>query len=108
MAGFSDSKGHFDRFEIAHFADQHHIGVLPKGGPKGGAERMCVGGYFTLIDNAIFMIVEKLDRVLDCQNVIVSIDVDLIDHRRESGGFSRTRWTGYENKATRLFAHVRN
>ena len=30
MSGFSGDKGSFDRFQIAHFADENDIGVLTK------------------------------------------------------------------------------
>src|SRR5437870_3694885 len=69
---------------------------------------MSVARDLTLIYNAILMIVEEFDGVLDRQNMVVTIDIYLVNHRRESGRFTRTGGAGYEDKATRLFAHVRD
>ena len=108
MAGFCDSQGHLDRFEVTHFADQHDVRILAKCGSESGAERMCVGGDLTLIDDTILVIVEKFDRVLDRQNMIVAVDVDLVDHRRKRRRFTGTGRAGHEDQAAGLFAHVRN
>jgi len=108
VSGFSDTKCHLDRLEVTHFTDEHDVRVLAKCGTQGRAERMCVGGDFTLVDDAILMVMKKLDRVLDGQDVIVTVDVDLVDHRCERCRFTRTGRAGDQYQAARLFAEVGN
>src|SRR5258706_69496 len=67
---------------------------------------MCVGSDFALVDHTVLMVMEEFDRVFDRQNVVMPLDIDLIDHRGESGRFTRTGRTGYEDEAAGLFAHV--
>ena len=69
---------------------------------------MRIGGNFALIHNAILVVMEEFDRVLDRQNVIVTVDIDLINHRGERGRFTGTCRTGHKYQAARLFAHVRD
>ena len=108
VAGFGDAQRHLDRFEVTHFADEHDVRVLTKCGAKSGTERMRVGGDLALIDDAVLVIVKKLDRVFDRQDVVVTIDIDLVDHRRERRRFTRTGRTGHEYQAARLLAQIRN
>jgi hypothetical protein len=44
---------------------------------------MSVGVNFALIDQTAFVVVKKLDRIFDRQDVFVSIAIDLVDHGRE-------------------------
>ena len=108
MAGFCYSQGHFDCFEITHFADEDDIGILSKRRSKGSSERMSVGGDFALIDDAIFVIVKEFDRIFDRQDVIVTLHIDLIDHRGKRRRFTRTSRTGHEYQAAGLFAEIGN
>src|SRR4029079_12415725 len=93
-------------FEVAHFADEDHIGVLAQGSAKRGRESVRVGVDLALIDQTTFVVVEKLDRILDGKNVFVTIAIDLVDHGRERGRLSGSGWTGNENQAARLIAEV--
>jgi len=38
MPGFGNLQRRFDRFQIAHFADQDDVRVLAQGGPQRGRE----------------------------------------------------------------------
>ena len=42
VAGFGDAQGAFDGLQVAHFADEHHVGVLAQGGPQGGGKTLGV------------------------------------------------------------------
>ena len=108
VACFSNAQCHLDRLEITHFADQHDVGILSKCSSESRAKRMRIGRNLTLIYNAILMIMQKLDRVLDRQNMIVTLDIDLIDHRCKRRRFTRTGWPGHEDEAAWFLAHVGN
>src|SRR5215213_2513257 len=54
------------------------------------------------------MVVKKLDRIFDSQNVIVAFDIDLIDHGRKRRRLTRTSRAGYQNQAARLLTKIGN
>ncbi len=106
VSGFGDTKRHLDSLEIAHFADKHNVRILSKGGPKSGSERVRIGRNLALIDHAVLVIVEKLDRVFDSQDVIMTVYVDLVHHRGKSGRLTRAGRPGDKYQSAGLFAHV--
>src|SRR5687767_7843183 len=69
---------------------------------------MSVRGYLTLVDDAVLVVMKKLDRVLDRQDVVMAVDIDLIDHRGQRRRLSGSRGPGHEYQASRLFTHVRH
>src|SRR5262249_12416225 len=75
VTGLRNSKRGLSRLEIAHFSDQHHVGILTKGGAKRVCKRMCVGVYFALIYDAAFMRVKILDGIFDGDDVFVAVAV---------------------------------
>ena len=83
VAGFCDAQRRFDRFEVAHFADQHHVRILAKRSAQRCGKSMRVGVDFALVDQTALVVVQKLDRIFDRQNVFVTIAIDLVDHRRQ-------------------------
>ena len=85
MSCFSDTQCRLDRFEVAHFADENHVRVLTQRSAQRCGETVCVGVNFALVDQTAFVVVEKLDRIFDRQDVFVTIAIDLVDHRRECG-----------------------
>src|SRR5271165_2122994 len=104
VAGFRNAQGGFDGFQVAHFADEHHVGVFAQGGAQGVRERVGVSVHFALVHQALFVIVEKLDGVLNGDHVLFTFAVDLVQHGSEGGGFARAGWTGHQHKAARLVA----
>ncbi len=75
VARFGDTQCHLDRFQVAHFADEYHVGILAKRSPQRFRKPVSVGVDFALIDDTILVIVKKLDRVFDRQDVFVAIAV---------------------------------
>src|SRR5258708_7149414 len=59
---------------------------------------------FTLIHQALFVIVKKLDRVLDGDHVLFAFAVDLVEHGSERGGLAGTRRSGDEDESAGLVA----
>ena len=75
-------------FQVAHFADEDHVGVFTQRGAQGVVERQGVAAYFALVDQALLGFVHKFDRVFHGQNMALFLFVDVIDHRRQCGGFA--------------------
>jgi hypothetical protein len=50
-----------------------------------------------LVDQALLVIVKKLDWVFDRDHMLVALVVDLVEHRGERGGLARTCRTSDEH-----------
>ena len=74
-----------DRLEVAHLADENHVWVLAQGGLERLGEALGVGAQLALVDEALLVPVQELDRVLDRHDVLLTRAVDLVDHRRQRG-----------------------
>ena len=61
-----------------------------------------VGAELALVDDALLVRVQELDRVLDREDVLLARLVDLVDHRRERRGLARAGRAGDEHEAARL------
>jgi len=57
---------------------------------------------FALVDEALLVVVEKLDGVLDGDHVLFAFAVDLVQHGGERGRLARSRWSGDEHQPTRF------
>src|SRR6476469_7358978 len=106
VPSFRDPECHLDRLEVTHFTDEHDVWVLAESRAKSSAERMSVSSNFTLVHHAVLMVMKKLDRVFDGQDVVVPVNVDLIDHLSERSRLTRSRWAGNEHQSTRFFAKI--
>ena len=60
-----------DRLQVAHFADQDHVRVLPQGAADRLGETGHVHADFPLVDRRLLVRVIELDRVLDRDDVVV-------------------------------------
>ena len=69
VAGLGRGDGRGDGLQVAHLADQDDVRVLAQGGPQGVGETRGVGADLALVDDALLVLVEELDRVLDGDDV---------------------------------------
>jgi len=104
VARFGNAQGGFDGFKVAHLSDEDHVGVFA----EGGAERICkgvrVGVHFALVHQALLVVMEELDGVLDGDHVFFALGVNLVEHGSQGGGFSRTGRTRHQHETTRFVA----
>ncbi|MNC92014.1 hypothetical protein D3C83_83670 [compost metagenome] len=67
---------------------------------------MRVGVNLALVDQAAFVVVQKLDRIFDRQNVLVTIAIDLVDHGGERRRLTGAGWTSNEDQPARFVAEL--
>src|SRR4029077_16887619 len=104
--GFGGQQRGGNSFEVAHFADEDDVGILTERGGQGGGEVGGVDFDFALVDEAALVAVQKLDGVLDGDEVVGAIGVDAVDHGGERGGLTGTGGAGNQNQAALLFANA--
>ncbi len=91
-----------DRLQVAHLADQDHVGVLAQGGSQAEREVRRVGADLALVDDRAFVLVQELDRVLDREDVVGALGVDHVEHRGQRRRLARAGRPGDEHEAARL------
>jgi hypothetical protein len=91
VAGLRRGQRRADRLHVAHLADEDHVGVLAQRGLEAHREGLGVRPDLALVDDALLVRVQELDRVLDGEDVVVARLVDLVDDRRERGRLARAR-----------------
>src|SRR4029079_945357 len=86
----------------AHLADEYDVGVLAEGGLQGEREVLGVGADLALVDDALVVRVQELDRILDREDVLLALAVDRVEHRRQRRRLARSGRAGDEDEAARL------
>ena len=102
VAGVGRLERRVERFEISNFADEDDVRVLAQHAAQRLAERRRVGADFALVDVAVDVAMQELDRILDRDDVRAAILVDVLDHRRERRRLARSGDAGDEHEAARL------
>ena len=62
VAGLGREQRRFDRLEVAHFADENDVGILPQRAAQRLRERARVDRHFALVDDRSAVAVQELDR----------------------------------------------
>ena len=73
---------------------------------RASAKDCGVGADLALVDDALLVAVEELDRVLDGHDVLFARLVDRVDHGRQRGGLARAGRARDEHEAARLLGEV--
>ena len=102
VAGLGGGERGADRLEVAHLADEDHVGVLAERGAERLAEAGRVDADLALVDDAALVPVHELDRILDREDVVGAVAVDLVDHRGERRRLTGAGRAGDEDEAARL------
>ena len=92
VAGFGGGDGGGDGRQIAHFADQHDVGVLTQGTAEGLGEDRHVDADLALHDDRFFVGVVIFDGVFHRDDVAVEVLVDVVDHASPAWWFCPSRW----------------
>ena len=101
VAGLGGGERGRDRLEVAHLAEEDHVGVLAQRRAQRLAEGRCVGADLALGDDAALVPVHELDRVFDGEDVMrllrltsSTIEASVVDLPEPVGPVTRTRPRG--------------
>src|SRR5215216_1822856 len=106
VPGLRRRYGERDGFEVAHLAYEYHVRVLPQHVLKSLGETLGVLVDLALVDDALLVVMQELNRVLNARDVLVSSLVDLVDHGGEGGRFAAPRRACNEDETARLLGKV--
>ena len=99
VAGFRDRDRRRYGLEVAHLADQEHVGCLAQGGSQGVGEGGDIGADLALLDDTALVPVDVLDGILDGDHVTGPGGNDVVDHRRQGGGLPGAGRSCYQDQA---------
>ena len=106
MAGLGCLQRGLGRLGVAQLADQDHVGVLAQHAAKRLVERVGVETDFALVDDAVDVGVQDLDRVLDRDDVLLPRPVDVAEHRGERRRLAATGGAGDEHEPAMLLREL--
>ncbi len=99
-AGFRRGQGQRDGFQVAHFTDEHDVGIFAHGIFQAVGKARRVLADFALRDDAELVRMHELDRLLDGDDVARVAAVDEVDQGRQRGRFARAGRAGDQDKST--------
>ncbi len=108
VARLGDAQGGLDGLQVAHLADEHHVGVLAQGRAQSLGEALGVGPDLALVDDAALVRVQELDGVFDGDDVLVALAVNLVEHRGQRRRLAGAGRAGDEDEAARSLAELRD
>src|SRR5688572_5292028 len=91
---------------VADLADQDHVRGLAQRVLERRVPRIGIHAHLALGDDAVLVVMDVLDRVLDGDDVPVAVLVAVADHRRERSGFPRARAAHHDDEAALGHDHV--
>ncbi len=80
MAGFSNGESGLDGLQVPHLPHENDVRVLPKDMFEGFGKAFRVRVDLPLIDDALVVGVQVLDRVLNGYDMGISLIVDPLNH----------------------------
>jgi hypothetical protein len=106
VAGLGRGERGRNRLEVSHLADEDHVGVLAQRGLQAEREALRIRAQLPLVHDALLVLVQELDRILDTEDVLVARVVDEVEHRRERSRLAGARWARHEHEAARLLREL--
>jgi hypothetical protein len=102
VSGLRGGQRGLDGLQVAHFADQDHVGVLPQRRLERLGEGERVDADLALVDDAPLVADEELDGILDRHDVASLVGVDVVDHGGERGALAGAGGPGDEDEPALL------
>ena len=105
MPGFRSLQRHFHRLAIAHLAQQNYLGRLPQRSPQSQRKIRRVRVQLPLMNGRVFVLVQKLDRVFDRDDVIKLCLINQIDHCRQRRALATAGRAGNQDNPVFQFSY---
>ncbi len=106
VPGFGRCDGCFDRLQVAHFADEDYVRVLPQRAAQRLGEARHIDADFALIDRRFLAVVVELDRVFDRDDVVIDRLVDVVDHAGQRRALAGPGRPGHQEQSARSHAEL--
>ncbi len=87
VAGFRECDRRFHRFSIPYFADEDHVRGLSQRVLQRVLEVHGVESDLALRDDRLFVLMDKLDRILHRDDMALMGRIPIVDHGGQRGGF---------------------
>ncbi len=97
VTGFGKGNRMLHRLTGPYLADQNYIRCLAKGIAQSNLKRLRIDANFPLGNNAAFMAVYELDRILNGNNMTTTIAIAMANHCRQGSGLTGTGSTHKDN-----------
>src|SRR5581483_4049743 len=91
--------GQFDGFQVAQLADEDYVRVFAQRAAQGSGKGFGVDAHFPVVDKAVFTFMDKLDGVLDSDDMIPAVLIGIINHGSQGGGFAGSGRAGHDDQA---------
>ena len=105
MARFRGGNRQLNGFQIAHFTHENHVGIFAQRRPQCAGKTFRVITNLPLTDQTFDRIVNKLQGIFQRQNMFVAGLINMMDERRQSGGFTTARGTGHQDQSILGLTH---
>ena len=97
-----------NRIEVTHLSDEDNIRVFTKCGTKCISITICIHTNFTLVDDRFLVLMQVLDRVLQCNDMMTVIFINFIDQRSQRCRFTTTCRSCYQDQSSLFIYQVNN
>ena len=78
----SSCVGDRHRLQVSQLSDKDDVRILAQRCPQRHLKAICMNANFALIDKTLLVMVDELDWVFDCEDMIGPIAVDMVDQCR--------------------------
>ena len=89
------------RIDVSNLTDEQDVRILSQHAPQRLRKAVGIGAHLALVDAALDVAVQELDRIFDRDDVGVPVLVDVMKHRRQRRRFSGPGDSRNENQPTR-------
>ena len=95
-------EGGLHRLPVPHLPHHDHVGVLAEGVLEAGVEAVCVQPHLPLDHEALLVLVQELNGVLNGDDVLGVVEVDVVNEGRQGGALAAPRGPRDQNEAPLL------
>ena len=100
MTGFCRGDGDTDGLQVTHFSYKNNIRVFTESGAEGICIVAGIAAHFSLVYHGHLVMMHVFDRILQRDDVRITVGIDLINKGCQCGGLTATGRTRYQNQTS--------